>query len=114
MRMLRRIAGEMRFDNTVVSDLEVRTRLQQPSIDCILIRKRLRYVARIVKAMPQSLVAFLTVARADRALPWVEQMHADLAASTGLGTKLQLHYRLLVLWSFGLLGKSSISMNGSG
>ena len=75
-----RIAGEMSFDNTAVTDLEVRTRLQQPSIDCILIRKRLRYCVRIVKAMPQSLVAFLTVARADRALPWVEQMHADFAA----------------------------------
>ena len=80
MRMLRRIAGEMRFDNTAISDFEVRTRLQQPSIDCILIRKRLRYVARIVEAKPQSLVAFLRVARADRALPWVEQMYADFAA----------------------------------
>ena len=43
MRVLRRIAAEVRFDSGTASDRAVRERLCAPSVDCLLIRRRLSY-----------------------------------------------------------------------
>ena len=62
-RALRRIAGTPRFekDEHALSDIEIRRALKVPSYDCILMRGRLRYVGRIVRTRPTTLVAMLSV-----------------------------------------------------
>ena len=80
MRVLRRIAGLMRFGaNDNLSDHEVRVLLDRPSIDCYVLRKRLAYVGRIVRRMPPKLTSFLRVSVNGVALPWVCQMLKDFA-----------------------------------
>ena len=62
-RALRKIAGTPRFerDEHALSDLEVRRTLKVPSYDCILMRGRLRYVGRIVRTRPTTLVTMLSI-----------------------------------------------------
>ena len=50
MRVLRMIAGESRFQRCEHTDVKIRTRLSQPSIDCLLMRRRLLFAGRIVRA----------------------------------------------------------------
>ena len=78
MRVLRRIAGAMRFGPGAPSDYAVREQLQQPSIDCLIMRRRLLYVARIVACKPLALIGLLRGRRNGQPLPWVRQMHGDL------------------------------------
>ena len=62
-RALRRVAGTPRFerDEHALSDLEVRRTLTVTSYDCILMQNRLRYVGRIVRTRPTTLVAMLSI-----------------------------------------------------
>ena len=80
MRLLRRLAGAMRFDATARSDLRVRLDLDMPSIDCVLIKRRLVYAARLLEAGPSALLALLRVEWRGARLPWTVQLHADFAA----------------------------------
>ena len=50
MRVVRKIHGCSRFDSTAESDLEVREKHCIPSIDCLLLRKRLAYFSRIARS----------------------------------------------------------------
>eukprot|EP00973_Karenia_brevis_P035036 4831202-Karenia_brevis.AAC.1 len=47
MRVVHRIGGTMRFDKDAISDLEARRLLNAPSVDCLLLRQRLKYCARL-------------------------------------------------------------------
>eukprot|EP00959_Pyramimonas_sp_CCMP1952_P097697 2041731-Pyramimonas_sp.AAC.1 len=77
MRVLRRIFGLCRYGSTE-SDLSVRTVHKQPSIDCILMRKRLIYFARAVRSGPPELFALLGARKGDSVIPWVAQLREDL------------------------------------
>jgi len=79
MRVLRRIADRLRYDETCESsDLEVRTMLSQASIDCLLQKQRLQYLSRLVANRPKSLWAILQTTHKDVLLPWAAQMAQDL------------------------------------
>ena len=80
MRVLRRIHGDVRFSaGTVLTDILVRTELEQPSVDCLLVRARLRYMARIIRSQPRDLMALLHLrSRSDTPLPWVELLTKDI------------------------------------
>ena len=78
MRGLRRIAGDCRFGPAVQwSDREVRERLNVPSIDCLLMVMRLRYLQRLVLLRPPDLVAVLHFRLKGQPLPWVRLLAAD-------------------------------------
>jgi len=79
MRVLRRIAGCMRYKRCE-SDLEVRRRLKAPSVECVFARARLRYVRRVVLRQPKTLLALLAVRYKGQLLPWVSLVLADLRA----------------------------------
>ena len=81
-RALRRIAGTPRFekDEHALSDIEIRRALKVPSYDCILMRGRLRYVGRIVRTRPTTLVAMLSVRVGEPPVPpeWLVRVREDL------------------------------------
>ena len=55
MRALRRIGGRCRYDaSSNITDLEVRRELGQPSLDCLIARRRLLYAGRLVRARPRA------------------------------------------------------------
>jgi hypothetical protein len=62
MRVVRRITNNVRFDADNVSDLEVRRLAGQPSVDCLLQRARLKYLARLLSVKPIALLALSTIA----------------------------------------------------
>ena len=70
MRVLRRISDDCSFGDKTVRDIDVRRKLQAPSIDCLLMRGRLRYLARIVKATPHALMALLFATPKGKQMPW--------------------------------------------
>ena len=75
MRVARRILGKPRFDHICPSDLQVRTQLGCPSLDCVLRRKRLIYlgwVAPVLHALLQSRSPLGTPP------PWVRLIVDDL------------------------------------
>ena len=80
MRALRRIAGEMRYDGSEdgKTDLQVRQQLGVPSIDCILLAARFRYVVRVVREAPRTLCAVLGFKREMQQLPWTLQATDDM------------------------------------
>ena len=67
-------------DEHALSDLEVRRELRVPSYDCILMRGRLRYVRRIVRTRPTTLLAMLSSRTGEPpASPeWVVRVQEDL------------------------------------
>lgn len=60
-RAMRRVAGVPRFcrESGAPSDLAVRLSLRVPSIDCVVMRCRLRYVGRVVRRNPATVTALL-------------------------------------------------------
>jgi hypothetical protein len=86
MRVLRRIAGDVRFSaDTKMTDLQVREQLKAPSFDCLLMVARLRYMGRIVRLQPPSLVAILHVHRNSKRLPWIRLIASDCDQLLRLG-----------------------------
>jgi len=77
MRVLRRIHGQCAYQRTLESDLALRRRIQQPSIDCLLMRARMRYVRRLVQCKPVVLAGLLHTRVRGRLLPWCELVLAD-------------------------------------
>ena len=78
MRVLRRIAGDSRYSTDVKwTDLQVRQKLDQPSIDCLIARSRLLLWGRLVRNQPRHVLALLHVRVGQRQLPWVEQLLTD-------------------------------------
>lgn len=79
MRMLRRIGGAMRFSaDCGENDLQVRQRMKQASLDCILLRKRLHYAKRLLLNNPLSLLALLQAECKGARLKWTLQLADDL------------------------------------
>ena len=71
MRVLRRIADKLRYDSSCeCSDAEVRRILSQPSIDCLVQRKRLIYMARLAYVQPKALWAILQASPRKQQMPW--------------------------------------------
>jgi hypothetical protein len=80
MRALRRIAGESRFsDKNNCTDLQVRAKLLQPSLDCLIARRRLLHLACIEKSRTMVLHALLAPIARKARLPWVELVLGDLS-----------------------------------
>eukprot|EP00959_Pyramimonas_sp_CCMP1952_P469994 9495917-Pyramimonas_sp.AAC.1 len=52
--------------------------MQQPSIDCLLMRARLRYVRRLMCNSPPALLASLAPRVDGKPLPWVKLIVSDL------------------------------------
>jgi hypothetical protein len=78
MRVLRRIAGHVRFSSGAIPDYQVRTLLAQPSIDCYLMKARLNYLKRVIRNNPRSLTAILHLRVNGRRLQWSEQITRDI------------------------------------
>jgi hypothetical protein len=79
MRVLRRIAGDVRHGHAEYTDIQVRAITKQPSVDCLLARARLQYAGRLVRNRPRSLLALLHLRRRDKQLPWVQLLISDVA-----------------------------------
>ena len=78
MRGLRKIIGDCKFGKCKFTDFRVREQLQQPSIDCLLLRRRLAFLGRIVITSHKTVVAVLAMRARNCLLPWVEQINADM------------------------------------
>lgn len=80
MRVLRRIVSQVRFDSSVVSDLEVRRLAGWPSLDCLIQRTRLRYLARLTRGGHRPLLALLGACdkQGRLLLPWARLLRDDL------------------------------------
>ena len=78
MRLHRRIHDCMRHDDSADSDLEVRQRHTIPSVDCVIMRKRLLYLRRVMTHRPPTLLALLHCRVNSRLLPWVTLITEDL------------------------------------
>ena len=76
MRVVRRISNKMRFDKTAITDRAVRALASQPSIDCLLMRKRLIYLPRVWQSV--FLRAVLAVGAPSDLLPWTKLILDDL------------------------------------
>jgi len=80
MRALRRIVGESRFGTANdCTDLDVRMKMCQPSLDCLVARRRLLHLACVEKSRTMVLHALLAPCRGKQQLPWVSTVLLDLA-----------------------------------
>ena len=86
MRGMRMMRDCSRFDDTAESDLCFRLRFRLPSIDCLIARARLRYLGRLVRHLPQTVVSLLAVVTKGKRLSWVVKVLQDLAACRALIT----------------------------
>jgi len=78
MRGLRRIAGDPLFDaRDHDTDLQIRVKLDVPSLDCILMIMRLKYLTRLVVLRPPDLMALLHMRPKGKQLSWVTLIAAD-------------------------------------
>ena len=85
MRALRRIAGNMRYQaEGNISDFEVRMKLNQPSIDCLVMCVRLSYIGRLVSKGPAALKALLQQKVKGKCLAWTSQAKRDLECAYNL------------------------------
>ena len=80
MRVLRRILGATRFDDTcAMTDLQVRTLIGMPAIECYISRLRLSYFASMLTSPAFTLRALLAITAPDGSrLPWWSLLVADL------------------------------------
>jgi len=78
MRVVRRILDRMRFHDKSGSDHQARLDLQVPAVDCILQRRRLLYLRRLVLHGPGVLLAMLAVKSGDSRLQWTTCIANDL------------------------------------
>jgi DNA-directed RNA polymerase subunit RPC12/RpoP len=78
MRVLRRVADECKFQKCL-SDAGVRAKLKAASIECLLMKARLRYLGHILRSRPQALLAMLAVRVKGQALAWTKLIRSDLS-----------------------------------
>ena len=70
----------MRYDDSCkLNDLQVREKLEQPSVDCILMRRRLLYLGRLLVHKPAPLLAMLASTRDGMTMPWAKQIAEESA-----------------------------------
>ena len=77
MRAVRRLHGQARFGDGP-TDLQVRMDARAPSIDCLVMRARLRYLRRLLVAQPAGMLALLASRPAGHRLPWLSLVAADM------------------------------------
>ena len=83
MRLWRRICNDPRFGRTCHTDLEIRTYLRVPSIDCLIRRRRLIYLSRMLRSDVVSLQALLQCRdKNDALLPWATIVIQDFSVLT--------------------------------
>eukprot|EP00973_Karenia_brevis_P031278 4317486-Karenia_brevis.AAC.1 len=80
MRALRRICNECRYGKSR-HDIDIRKLLKAPSIDCLLMRSRLRYLARLVKTKPLALLSILRSKPRGKQLSWAKLVVDDMRTS---------------------------------
>ena len=79
MRVWRRIVGKPRYKRVSMSDVDVRSRLCIPSLDCLMRKKRLKYLARLAVSDVWPLRASLQLRGPNGELPpWVKLICEDL------------------------------------
>jgi len=78
LHVLRMIIGDCRYGRCEYSDATVREILRQPSLDCLLLRRRLFFLGRIVATSHKSVLAVLSIRVKGTALPWVQQIMLDM------------------------------------
>ena len=78
MRVVRRIFDDLKGADMKYSDISLRTRYGVPSVDCLMQRCRLRYIATIFRSDPTELKGMLALKVNGRSLPWVEMILNDL------------------------------------
>ena len=78
MRVLRAITDKANYGAVKTSDAEVRKISQQPSIECIMMRRRLGYLSRLLRHAPGPLVALLQSRPGGKQLKWVRLIVQDL------------------------------------
>jgi len=80
MRLWRGICNDPRFGRTCHTDLEIRTYLRVPSIDCLIRRRRLIYLSRMLRSDVVSLQALLQCRDKSQALlPWAAIVIQDFS-----------------------------------
>lgn len=77
MRVVRRIHDSCRFARCE-SDLSLRERLKVVSIDCLLLRSRMRYLGRLMRVAPRALIAILQLRPGSHPLKWVQLICEDM------------------------------------
>ena len=79
-RLWRRVYGQPRFGRTECSDYQVRTALGVPSLDCLVRKRRLKYLSRLAAVDLPALHALLqaTDGKGSR-MPWVALLLDDLS-----------------------------------
>ena len=81
MRVVRRIGDNVRFDGTACNDLAARRAVAMQSIDCMLLKKRLVYVSRLVRSECHPLMAMLACTPmrrgAPQVMPWTRLIKED-------------------------------------
>ena len=80
IRGLRRISGECKYSptSTDMTDHAVRAHLGAPSLQCLIMQRRLSLFGAILQYGPSCLHTLLSAARGDRILPWVALLRRDL------------------------------------
>ena len=86
MRVARRIAGQSLYAGRVgeqrehnLTDLQIRRQLCIPSIDCLVIRARLKYAGRLANnAKVGALRALLSAKPKGKPMPWASQLARDM------------------------------------
>ena len=78
MRVVRKLIGQPRYGGGGPSDFEIRQKAGFPSIDCVLMRRRLMYLKRVVERAPGPLLALLAQRSSKISAPWVELVRDDL------------------------------------
>ena len=85
MRVWRRVAGNPRYERTSWTDLDIRIRLQVPSIDCIVRKRRLCYLARVAKCKFDALHAALQAfGPKGQRMPWIDLIIEDITVLKGV------------------------------
>ena len=74
---MRRIHGSVRAGPGDEGDAAFRLRTRTPSLDCVLCRARLAYVARLLRAGPPALTAPLRQGPQQRRSPWFHRVVDD-------------------------------------
>jgi len=78
MRVVRKLIGQSRFGGGGLTDYEVRQRAGLASIDCVLMKRRLLYLQRIVQKAPGPLLALLAQRSDAKPIPWVGLVRNDM------------------------------------
>ena len=79
MRTWRRIADDPRYQKTHFTDIEIKRKLNIPSLDCFVRKRRLIYWSRLSRANFDALHAMLQAkTKHGKPLPWVAMLITDL------------------------------------